>query len=478
MKRIVKGCCRIFAAIFIVAVLVVPASCKSNPKITTSLSSDTISDSYKPGVGYFLTDGSGRTLYWTLTDTVGQSNIAGTILANWPIFYVQNISVPLVPKMESPPRLLPQLSEKDFNSITRADGSKQTTFKGWPLYYYYQDKTAHDSSGQGVDGKWFVVNPQSTYPVPPAISISSPFNGAILSPGSIKINVQTINFNPVDKIGHHNAPGEGHINYFLDTEAPTAAGKPAISTGGKWAAVAGSTYTFNNVPSGTHTISVELVNNNQTPLVPPVVSKVTFVVGNVTNSSLPTGEIEATEYLGQKLTPIKQQNNNAISGTQYIDKSTYNLTVDGLVDHPLSLSYAGLQAFPQESQVTGLYCVDGWNFTAKWTGPTLNSIFNNVEVKPEAKIAIFYTADDPQGYTSLDLNYIRDNNIIIALKDNDVTLSPDRGFPFQVVAMSKYGYKWAKWVTRIELSSNIGFLGYWEMNGYNNGGSISLPTGQ
>jgi DMSO/TMAO reductase YedYZ molybdopterin-dependent catalytic subunit/predicted lipoprotein with Yx(FWY)xxD motif len=478
MKKIVKRCFRIFAAIFTAAVLVVPISCQSNLKITTTTPAYTISDYYKPGIGYFLTDAAGRTLYWTLTDKVGQSNTAGATLANWPVFYVQNISVSLVPKIESPPRLLPQLSEKDFNSITRADGSKQTTFKGWPLYYYYQDKTAYDSSGQGVDGKWFVVNPQATYPVPPAISISSPFNGAILSPGSIMINVQTVNFNPVDKIGHPNAPGEGHINYFLDTEAPTAAGKQAISKGGTWAAVAGFTYTFNNVLSGTHTISVELVNNNQTPLVPPVVAKVTFVVGNVTNSSPPTGEIEATDYLGQKLTPIKQQNNNALSGTQYIDQSTYSLTIDGLVDHPLGLSYTDLMEYPQESQVTGLYCVDGWNFTAKWTGPSLNDIFTSAGVKPEAKIAIFYTADDPQGYTSLDLNYIRDNNIIIALKDNDITLSPDRGFPFQVVAMSKYGYKWAKWVTRIELSSNIGFLGYWEMNGYNNGGSISLPTGQ
>jgi DMSO/TMAO reductase YedYZ molybdopterin-dependent catalytic subunit len=173
-----------------------------------------------------------------------------------------------------------------------------------------------------------------------------------------------------------------------------------------------------------------------------------------------TSEVEATEFQGTILTPIKDQGNAALAGTQFIDKDTYRLTVDGLVDYPLTLSYADLLAYPQESRLMDLNCVEGWNFTAKWTGPELNSIFNDAKVKPEAKIAIFYTADVPTGYSSLDLNYIRDNDIIIALKLNDVTLPPDRGFPFQVVAQSKYGYEWAKWVTRIELSSNTSFLGY------------------
>ena len=47
-------------------------------------------------------------------------------------------------------------------------------------------------------------------------------------------------------------------------------------------------------------------------------------------------------------------------------------------------------------------------------------------------------------------------------------MPPYRGFPFQVVAEGKYGYKWAKWVTRIELSANTSFRGYWESQGYSN----------
>ncbi len=197
---------------------------------------------------------------------------------------------------------------------------------------------------------------------------------------------------------------------------------------------------------------------------------------NTTPITTPNSEIEATEYMGHQLTPISQQNNNALKGTQHIDKSTYTLTVDGLVEHPLSLSYADLQAYPQISQFMDLDCVEGWSFSAKWTGPALSAIFADAGVKPEAKIAIFYTADVPEGYSSLDLDYILKNNIIIALKDNDITLPPERGFPFQVVAMSKFGYKWAKWVTRIELSANTSFRGFWEGYGYNNNADVGGPA--
>ena len=182
----------------------------------------------------------------------------------------------------------------------------------------------------------------------------------------------------------------------------------------------------------------------------------------------PPGETEATEFMGQKLTPISAQRNNALAGTQVINKDTYTLTVDGLVDKPLTLTYSDLQAYPQVSKLATLPCVEGWSFIAKWTGPELTSILADAGVKPEAKILIFYTADDPSGYTSLDLSYIRDNDIIIALRLNDITMPTDRGFPFQVVAEGKLGYKWAKWVTRIEVSDNENFRGYWESRGYSN----------
>lgn len=213
-------------------------------------------------------------------------------------------------------------------------------------------------------------------------------------------------------------------------------------------------------------------------VLPVILTACATTASTTTTTTAPDGEVEATEFMGVQLTPISEQNNNALKGTQYIDKDTYVLTVDGLVDHPLSLTYADLEAYPQISQLMDLDCVEGWSFTAKWTGPALSAILAAAGVKPEAKIVIFHTTDVPEGYSSLDLDYVINNNIIIALKDNDITLTPNRGFPFQVVAMSKFGYKWAKWVTRIELSDNTSFRGFWESYGYNNSANVTGPVSE
>jgi len=209
----------------------------------------------------------------------------------------------------------------------------------------------------------------------------------------------------------------------------------------------------------------------------PACGRATVTTTATTPATTPsvTG-VEATEFQGKALTPIKNQRNNALAGTQNIDRATYRLIVDGAVDNPLTLTYDDLLAYPQESWLMDLDCVEGWHFTAKWTGPQLNAIFQQARVKPEARTVIFHTSDVAAGYTSLELSYIRDQGIIIALKLNDITLPAERGFPFQVVAKSKFGYKWAKWVTRIELSGETDFRGFWENIGYNNDADVSGPA--
>jgi DMSO/TMAO reductase YedYZ molybdopterin-dependent catalytic subunit len=55
---------------------------------------------------------------------------------------------------------------------------------------------------------------------------------------------------------------------------------------------------------------------------------------------------------------------------------------------------------------------------------------------------------------------------------NGLVFPPERGFPFQLVAESKYGYKWIKWITEIELSDNANYKGYWESRGFSNDASL------
>lgn len=216
-----------------------------------------------------------------------------------------------------------------------------------------------------------------------------------------------------------------------------------------------------NLPRGQHPITRRVV------LAAPALALVACGTNNYGGPSLP-GETEATAFEGTELTPIGKQRGNALAGTQQIDRDTYRLSVDGLVDNPLSLSYTDLQNLDQGELLLPMNCVEGWSYTAKWTGPSLAALLAQAGVRPEAAVVIFHTADVEGGYTSLDLNFLVDNDIMLAMKLNDVTLPAHKGFPIQLVATAKFGYKWAKWITGIEVSDDTDFRGYWEARGYNN----------
>ena len=163
--------------------------------------------------------------------------------------------------------------------------------------------------------------------------------------------------------------------------------------------------------------------------------------------------MEIEEYEGKDLSSIDAFRENSIRGPQYIDNETYRLTITGLVNNELEYTYDDVISNHQTfKKVVTLYCVEGWSVTILWEGVMIKDLIEEAEVDPEATTVIFYAYD---GYsTSMPLDYIIDNNLMIAHKMNNVTLPPERGYPFQLVAESKWGYKWIKWITAIELSDN------------------------
>ena len=184
--------------------------------------------------------------------------------------------------------------------------------------------------------------------------------------------------------------------------------------------------------------------------------------------------IEIREYNGQNLSSINDFRENSIHGVQYLDNQTYRLTLTGLVMRNMTYTYEDvISKYPHHEKVVTLDCVEGWSVTILWEGVSLRDLFQEAGVEPTANTVIFYAYD---GYsTSFPLDYIVDNNIIMAYKMNGVVLPPARGFPFQLVAESKWGYKWIKWITKIELSDNVNFRGYWESRGYSNDANQDKP---
>jgi DMSO/TMAO reductase YedYZ molybdopterin-dependent catalytic subunit len=194
-------------------------------------------------------------------------------------------------------------------------------------------------------------------------------------------------------------------------------------------------------------------------------------LGFLQPSSIPLDSVEVKEYQGQKLSSVNDFRENSIKGTQQVDINNYTLEVTGLVKTPKNYTYDQVKGFQSYQKVVKLDCVEGWSVNILWQGVLVKDILNEVQPLPQANTIIFYAVD---GYsTSFPLEYIQKNQIIMAYKMNNATIPPERGFPFQLVAESKWGYKWIKWIDKIELSDNPNYQGYWESRGYSNLGNLN-----
>ena len=181
--------------------------------------------------------------------------------------------------------------------------------------------------------------------------------------------------------------------------------------------------------------------------------------------------VEVREYQGEKLSSIRSFRENSIRGVQNVDKESYTLEVTGLVKSPKTYTYDEVLKNQLYQKVLILNCVEGWSAKILWEGVLAKDLLKEVDVLPTARVVIFYAHD---GYsTSLPLAFIIDSDIIMAHKMNGVTLPPERGFPFQLVAENKWGYKWIKWITKIELSDETDYRGYWEQRGYSHTGNLN-----
>jgi predicted lipoprotein with Yx(FWY)xxD motif len=101
----------------------------------------------KEGVGSYLADTKGMTLYIFKKDTPGKSACTAECVAKWPLYFREKVAASAGTKAD------------DFGTITREDGKKQTSYKGMPLYYFTGDAKPGDTNGQGVKEVWYVAAP-------------------------------------------------------------------------------------------------------------------------------------------------------------------------------------------------------------------------------------------------------------------------------------------------------------------------------
>ena len=172
------------------------------------------------------------------------------------------------------------------------------------------------------------VTPTPTVtPTPPAaeanVTIIEPMEGASIPTGNVTVSVNVTNFTLVEPTGQPNAPGEGHLHYYLDAPIPTNESEPAIPPTGGYVVSANLTHTWENVTPGEHNLSVQLVNNDHTPLSPLVFETVNVTVEeNVT----PTPTVNVTPTPTVNVTPTPMVNVTPTPTVNVTPTPTVNVT--------------------------------------------------------------------------------------------------------------------------------------------------------
>lgn len=184
-----------------------------------------------------------------------------------------------------------------------------------------------------------------------------------------------------------------------------------------------------------------------------------------TSGDEPLDRTEVREYQGLPLDTYFRTYDNSIRGPQNVDIDEYRLRVGGLVDRGLELTYGEVMALAREERAITLYCVEGWAENLLFEGVRVADVLALAGPRAEATTIVFHAIDDYT--TSLPYADVLDRDLMLASSINGRVLDEMRGFPFQLVAEDKLGYKWIKWVDGIELTSEP-HAGFWESRGYSN----------
>ena len=148
--------------------------------------------------------------------------------------------------------------------------------------------------------------------------------------------------------------------------------------------------------------------------------------------------------------------------------SASSLTIDGEVEDPITLTDDELRALPRVEQVSDFHCVTRWSqFDMRFGGVRARDLLERAQPRPSATHVVAHSHD---GYTTnLPLDVVMADDVLIADSYDGAPLTPEHGFPRRLLVPSRYGWKSAKWLRRLEVLDHDE-PGFWERNGYHNEG--------
>ena len=183
----------------------------------------------------------------------------------------------------------------------------------------------------------------------------------------------------------------------------------------------------------------------------------------------PFAELEAEGKLTPVITSVTDfyQVSKNISDP-VVDGSAWSLSIAGMVDTPLTLSYDDVVVRATTMNITTLSCISNelngdLAGTAEWTGFPLRELLEEAGVDPAAVDIVFRAAD---GYDdSIPLAQAMHPTTLLVTGMNGEPLPPDHGYPVRLIVPPIYGMKNVKWVERIE-AVDVDYQGYWQTRGW------------
>jgi DMSO/TMAO reductase YedYZ molybdopterin-dependent catalytic subunit len=149
---------------------------------------------------------------------------------------------------------------------------------------------------------------------------------------------------------------------------------------------------------------------------------------------------------------------------QHVDRSSWTLTVFGLVETQLVLDWEQCTRLPVTQQVSDIHCVTGWTkLDTTWKGIRAATLLAQAGILADARHTVIHA----QGgwTTNLPLAELLRDDVLLAYEYDGLPLSPDHGGPVRLLVPQLYFWKSAKWLTGIELTTDER-LGFWETRGY------------
>jgi len=166
------------------------------------------------------------------------------------------------------------------------------------------------------------------------------------------------------------------------------------------------------------------------------------------------------------------------SRTPTLDKATWSMKIDGLVDTPMTFVYDDIAKYEPYEEMRTIQCIGnpvGGSLigNAIWKGFHAEALFDKLGIQTKATHVKITGAD---GYTTgVQMKYVRQPNVMFATEMNGAPLNTTHGFPIRIMMPGLYGQKMPRWITHIEFIDQD-YIGFWEGNGYSNLATVNTNS--